>query len=88
MRGEDVQRRGDELDFNGGFRSVLGFGFAERGFDGFDAFVAETLDRDVSADFGGLGSEALGDVGGEFGADGVGGEFDAFPDVGVAEEGG
>lgn len=61
----------------------MGFGGAESVLDGVDAFVAEAGDFDVGANFGGLGREALGDVGLDFLFDDVVGEGDRVPDVGV-----
>lgn len=61
----------------------MSFGGAEGIFDGIDTFVAETGDFDVGADFGGLGGEALGDVGLYFVFDDVVGEGDRVPYVRV-----
>ena len=61
----------------------MGFGCAEGVLDGVDAFVAEAGNLDVGADFGGLGSEALGDVGLDFVLDDFVREGDFVPDIGV-----
>lgn len=61
----------------------MGFGSAEGILDGVDTFVAETGDFDVGADFGGLGCEALGDVGLYFVFDDVVGERDRIPYIRV-----
>lgn len=62
----------------------MGFGGAECGLDGVDAFVAETGDFDVCADFGRLRGEAFGDVGLEFGFYDFGREGYFVPDVRVS----
>ena len=63
---------------------VLLLGFAESGFDGVDAVVAEAGDFYVGADFRGLGGKALADIGMELFFDDFVGEGDFVPDFWVS----
>ena len=84
LRGEDVQRGSDELDFDRGVGGVLSLSSAEGVLDSVDAFVAVAGNFDVRADLGRLRSQALGDVGLKLGLNSVRWKLDAFPDIRVA----
>jgi len=84
LRREDIKGRGDKFDFDLGFGGILGFGGPESVLYGVDSFVAKAGDFDVGADFGGLGSEAAGYVGLEFGFYDFGGECYRLPYVGIS----
>jgi len=63
---------------------VAGLGGAESGLDRIDALVGEAGDLDIGTNLGRLGSETLADIGLELVSDGLAGEGDVLPNVGIA----
>lgn len=86
MTSQDVQWRRYQLDFHRSIGSfwVDGFGSSKGIFDSVYALVGKAGHFNVGADFGGLGGEALGDVGLEFAFDDFGWELHFGPDIGVS----
>lgn len=81
--GEDVERGRHELDLDLSLLCVLGLGGAEGRLDGVDALVAEAGDFNIGTDLGRLGSQALANVRLELLGDGLAGEGDVVPDLGL-----
>ena len=81
---QDIEGRGDKFDFDLGFGCVVGFGGAESVFNCVDAFVAETGNFDICADFCGLRGQALADVGLEFVLDNFVGKGHFLPYIGIS----
>lgn len=80
---QDVQRRRHQLDLDLGVLSVSRLGSSQSSLDGIDAVISKAGDLDIGSDFGGLGCESLADVGLELLGDGVAGELNVFPHIGV-----
>jgi hypothetical protein len=82
--GQDVKRRSNQLDLDLVLGGVVGLGGAESLLDGVDTLVAEAGDLDIGTDLGRVRGELLADVLLQLLLDGLAGELDLVPDVGVA----
>lgn len=81
---QNIQRGRYQLDLDLGIGGVAGLGGAQGSLNGVDALVAEAGDLDIGTDLGGLGSETLADISLEFLGDGLAGEGNVVPNLGVA----
>ena len=86
LAGQDVQRRGHKLDLDLVLGCVLGLGGAQGVLDGDDTLVAEAGNLDIGTDLGRGGGELLADVLLQLLLDGLAGEVDLIPDLGVTKK--
>jgi hypothetical protein len=79
-----VERRRHQAALDLGIGRVTGLGGAQGRLDGINAVVAEAGDLDVGANLGRLGSELLANVRLELFSNGLAGELDVLPNIGIA----
>lgn len=78
-----IKRGGHKSAFDLGVLGVTSLRSAESSLDRIDTLITEARNLDIGTDLGGLRSQTLADVGLELLSDGLGGELDIIPDIGV-----